>query len=106
MPQRYIGKLPVHPGENHCEIVERQAVGLNPLHKVSTGSEMFANHGEEFVGVQGSDSCDPGIRRFRNNYVIAVAASLQKIARIIVIKVQARVSEHAAIQTFEVRGSL
>src|SRR5882724_7156377 len=62
------------------------------------------NHPEKFFGVERSDPCDPGIRWLGNDQVIFFPARLQEIARVVEVNAQTGVLEHAAMQSFKIRG--
>src|SRR5437762_2669847 len=59
---------------------------------------------EKFLGVERSDPSDPGIRWLGNDQVVFSPAGLQEIARIVEVHVQTRIAEHAAVQSFKMRG--
>ena len=62
------------------------------------------NYSKKFFGVERSDPCDPGIRWLGNDQVIFSPARLQEIARVVEVNVQTRILEHAAVQSFKIRG--
>src|SRR5215469_16883163 len=92
-----------HQGRhNHAKIVRCERIGLHPLDKNPTWREPPPDGGIELIREEGGDSRDPRVRRLRNNQIVLVRRSEQKVSRVIKDYPHSRVAQNATVEALKI----